>query len=378
MATTIDESRLTNLFLELCRINTPPLREKPIVDYVQNMLSKMGLECVRDDAHRATGGDSGNLIVNIPGNGSGVPIFLSAHFDTVEANPNLQIVMEDGIIKTDGSSILGADDKAGLAAILETARVLAENKIPHGDIQLLLSVSEEIGLRGAANLNPDLIKARMGYVLDTGPPVGAIIYTAPTHDIFDISYKGKAAHAGFEPEKGISAIQAAALAISRMRLGRIDEETTANVGVIQGGVATNVIPEFVTIRAEARSRNRDKLTAQVEHMTSVFRSVAEETGAAADIHVTREYESYLLREDHPVIALARKAAERINLPTVLRPGGGGSDANIYNRIGIPACVLGTGMRAVHTHSEHIYVSDLVRSAEWALAICVTASEESPG
>ena len=376
MTSTIDVSRLSNLFLDLCRINTPPLKEKPIADYVQHMLEGMGLECVRDDAHHRTGGNCGNLIVNIPGAKPGVPIFLSAHFDTVEPNPDVKIIIERGVIKTDGNSILGADDKAGLAAILETVHVLVENKMPHGDIQLLLSVSEEIGLRGAANMSHDLIKARMGYVLDTGPPVGAIIYTAPTHDIFEVDFRGRAAHAGFEPEKGVSAIQAAALAISRMNLGRIDEETTANVGVIQGGVATNVIPEFVTLRAEARSRNKEKLADQVEHMSAVFRSAAEELGASVDIRVAREYESYMLREDDPVIVLARKAAESIGLPTALRAGGGGSDANIYNRIGIPACVLGTGMRAVHTHSEHILIDDLVRSAQWALAICMTAAAES--
>lgn len=378
MTPSINVSRLTNLFLELCRIDTPPLKEKPIADYVQTTLEGMGLECVRDDAHHATGGDSGNLIVTIHGDKTGVPIFLSAHFDTVEPNPNVQIIVEDGVIKTDGNSILGADDKAGVAAILETVQVLMDSNISHGDIQLLLSVSEEIGLRGAANMNHDLIKARMGYVLDTGPPVGAIIYSAPTHDIFDVDFRGRAAHAGFEPEKGVSAIQAAALAISRMNLGRIDEETTANVGVIQGGVATNVIPERVTLRAEARSRNKEKLAAQVEHMSAAFRSAAEELGASVDIRVMREYESYLLREDDPVIALARKAANSIGLQTVLRAGGGGSDANIYNRIGIPACVLGTGMRAVHTHSEHILIDDLVRSAQWALAICMTAAAESVG
>ncbi len=376
MTPKIDVSHLTNLFQDLCRINTPPLKEKPIADYVQNMLEGMGLECIRDEAHIATGGDCGNMIVNIPGTKPGVPIFLSAHFDTVEPNPNVKIVIENGVIKTDGNSILGADDKAGLAAILETVHVLMENKISHGYIQLLLSVSEEIGLRGAANMNHDLIKARMGYVLDTGPPVGAIIYTAPTHDIFEVDFRGRAAHAGFEPENGVSAIQAAALAISKMNLGRIDEETTANVGVIQGGVATNVIPECVTLRAEARSRNRDKLAAQVEHMSAVFRSAAKELGASVDIRVNREYESYMLREDDPVIGLAKKAAESIGLPTSLRAGGGGSDANIYNRIGIPACVLGTGMRAVHTHSEHILIDDLVRSAQWALAICMTAAAES--
>jgi tripeptide aminopeptidase len=365
-----DSKRLTELFLQLCRVNTPPLHEKPLIDIVQILLEEMGLECLRDNAHLQTGGDSGNLIANLPGSiPGGMPIFFSAHFDTVEANPDVQIVIEGDIIRTDGASILGADDKAGMASIIEAVRVIIENKLPHGDIQLLLTVSEEIGLRGAAAIDRGLISARMGYVLDTGPPVGSVVYTAPTHDILDVTFYGKAAHAGFEPEKGISAIQAAARAIDRMHLGRIDSETTANVGIIQGGTATNVIPQMVNIRAEARSRNTDKLGQQIDHMKQTFEEAAKDFQAEVNIQVTREYESYQIEDNAPVIQLAMQGAKQIGLPTHLRAAGGGSDANIFNKMGIPACVLGTGMKNIHTHQENIAIPDMIRSSEWVISIC---------
>lgn len=372
----INQQRLVDLFLAMCRVNTPPRQEKPLVDMIQSKLEAMGLTCVQDEAHKETGGDSGNLIATLPGSiPSAPPIFFSAHFDTVEPNPNVHIVIEDGVIRTDGTSILGADDKGGMAPIIEAIHVLQEQSIPHGDIQLLLSVSEEIGLLGAKHIDRSLIRARMGFVLDTGPPVGTIVYTAPTQDSFDIVITGRPAHAGFEPEKGISAIQVAARAIERMRLGRIDPETTANIGVIQGGQATNVVCPEVLIRAEARSRDPQKLAVQVQHMADTFHEAAADFGAGIDITITHMYDTYCLKESDPVIRIAQMAARAIGLETGLRAAGGGSDANVYNAMGLPACVLGTGMRNIHTHQECIAISDLVKSAEWVVAIAqVTAGE----
>jgi len=372
----INEPRLVDLFLEMCRVNTPPRREKALVDVVQTKLEAMGLECVRDEAHHQTGGDTGNLIATLPGNVPGAPpLFFSAHFDTVEPNPNVRIVLDGREIKTDGTSILGADDKGGMAPIIEAIQVIQEQNIPHGDIQLLLTVSEEIGLLGAHNIDVSLIKARMGFVLDTGPPVGTVVYTAPTQDTLDITITGRPAHAGFEPEKGISAIQVAARAIDRMRLGRIDVETTANVGVIQGGKATNVVCPEVRMRAEARSRDPHKLAEQVQHMVDTLHSVAAEFGAAADVAIKHAYDTYRLTEEDTVIRLAMEAARSIGLETGLRAAGGGSDANVFNAMGLPACVLATGMRNIHTHQECISIDDLVRSAGWVVAITQVAARE---
>src|SRR2546423_984943 len=179
----VNEQRLVELFLDMCRVNTPARHEKPLVDIIQRRLEAMGLDCVRDNAHHKTGGDSGNLIAKLRGNVPGAePIFFSSHFDTVEPNPDVQIVIEDGVIRSDGTSIVGADDKGGMAPIIEAMQVIQENNLPHGDIQLLLTVSEEIGLLGAHHIDRSLINARMGFVLDTGPPVGTAVYTAPTQD----------------------------------------------------------------------------------------------------------------------------------------------------------------------------------------------------
>jgi tripeptide aminopeptidase len=364
-----NEQRLVDLFLEMCRVNTPPRHEKALIDVIQPRLEAMGLQCVRDEAHLQTGGNSGNLLATLRGNLEGAePIFFSSHFDTVEPNPNVQIIIEDGVIRSDGTSILGADDKGGLAPIIEAVQTIQERALPHGDIQLLLTVSEEIGLLGAHYIDQSLVHARMGFVLDTGPPVGTVVYTAPTQDSFDVTITGKPAHAGFEPEKGISAIQVAARAVDRMRLGRIDPETTSNIGIIHGGMATNIVCPEVRIRAEARSRNAEKLAAQVTHMTEALHEAATEFGAEVVVNVKRMYETYRLEESHPVLQIAQAAARNLRLETGLRQAGGGSDANVFNSFGWPTCVLATGMRQIHTHHECIAVADLVKSADWVVEI----------
>ncbi len=376
MVTMINEQRLIDLFIEMCRVNTPPRHEKTLVDIIQPRLEAMGVECIRDNAHKETGGNCGNLIATLKGSVQGAPpIFFSSHFDTVEPNPNVQILIEDGVIRTDGASILGADDKGGMAPIIEAVQVIQEQNIPHGDIQLLLTVSEEIGLLGAHYLDQSLVHARVGFVLDTGPPIGTVVYNAPTQDSFDITITGRPAHAGFEPEKGISAIQVAAHAIERLRLGRIDAETTANVGIIHGGLATNIVCPDVHIRAEARSRNAEKLAAQVAHMEETFHEAATHYGADVIVNVRRMYNAYRLGEDDPPIKIAQKAARKLGLETGLRQAGGGSDANVFNAFGWPTCVLATGMRQIHTHHECIAITDLVKSAEWVVAIAQAAAEQ---
>ena len=372
----INQERLVQLFLEMCRVNTPPRRERPLVDLIQPRLESLGFACVRDRAHEKTGGDCGNLIATLKGTVTGAPaIFFSAHFDTVEPNPEVRIVFEDGVIKTDGTSILGADDKGGMAPIIEAMHSVREDALPHGDIQLLLTVSEEVGLLGAHYIDRSLIRAEMGFVLDTGPPVGSVVYTAPSQDSLTITITGRPAHAGVEPEKGISAIQVAARAIERMKLGRVDSETTANIGVIQGGEATNIVCPEVRIRAEARSRDPEKLAIQVKHMADVFNAAAAEFGAHCEINTRHVYETYRLAESERVVTMAREAAGKLGLESPLKQAGGGADANVFNSFGIPTCVLGTGMRNIHTHQECIAVEDMVKSAEWVVAIVQQAADQ---
>lgn len=370
----VQPQRLISTFTDLCLINSPARREAAIADHLQSALEALGLRCVRDRAGDVVGGTTGNLIATLPGTLPDRPmIFLAAHMDTVEPTEGITIIRDGDWIKTDGTTILGADDRAGIAPILEALRVVQEQNLQHGGIQAVFTVCEEIGLLGAKALDRSLIEASFGFVLDSGPPVGSVVTSAPTQDSFDVRIIGRPAHAGAEPEKGISAIQAAARAIDRMRLGRIDPETTANVGVIQGGDATNIICAEVQLRAEARSRDPRKLEVQVQHMVDAFNEAAGHYGATAEIDIHHQYDAYNIAVDAPNVALALRAAERMGLPTRTRSVGGGSDANVFNSIGMAACVLGTGMTDVHTHDERIDVRDLVATAEWVVAIIKEAA-----
>jgi tripeptide aminopeptidase len=371
----IQNDRLVELFTTLCSINSPPRQERAVVEYVKGFLRGLGLELREDNAAEIVGGDANNLVATLPANITGAPkIFFSAHFDTVEPNPNLKIIVQDGIIKTDGTTILGADDKAGMSAILEAIRIVVENNLPHGQIQLLLTVCEEIGLRGARALDLSLVDSDFGFVYDTGPPIGTVITQTPTHDTMNIHLIGKPAHAGVEPEKGINAIQIAAHAISQMKLGRIDEETTANIGSIYGGQATNVVCPEVFITAEARSLNPDKVKAQVAHMTKLFEQAAQQFGGQAIIEIDRHYEGYTLTENDLPVQVVRRALHKLGMDAPMRPTGGGSDANVFIARGLPCCVVGTAHQKIHTHEEFVLIDDLAKSVDLTLAIIREAAE----
>ncbi len=367
--TELQNDRLVELFTTLCSINSPPRQERAVVEYVKGFLRGLGLEVLEDRAAEAVGGDANNLVATLPANITGAPkIFFSAHFDTVEPNPNLKIIIQDGVIKTDGKSILGADDKAGMSAILEAIRIIVENNLPHGQIQLLLTVCEEIGLKGARALDLSLVDSDFGFVYDTGPPVGTVITQTPNHDRLMVHLRGKPAHAGVEPEKGINAIQIAAHAISQMKLGRIDAETTANVGVIHGGQATNIVCPEVFIEAEARSLDRAKLDAQVGHMVYLFEQAAHLYGGEAVIEIERHYEGYTLTEQDMPVQVVRRALSELGLDAPMRPTGGGSDANVFIARGLPCCVVGTPHQKIHTHEEFVLIDDLAKSVDLTLAI----------
>ena len=370
----VNQDRLVQTFLDLVRENTPPRCERAASELGRQILVDWGFECEYDDAGEKVGGNVGNLIAFKKGSLPNVPaLFFSAHFDTVEPTPGLEPVFDGDIIRSTGETILGADDKSGLAPIFEAMRILEEQKIPHGDIQLLLTICEEIGLVGAKHLDPARIKARFGYVLDAGPPVGSLVYSAPTQDIFDVWIHGKPAHAGAQPEDGVSAILVAARAIARMKLGRIDPETTANVGIITGGTATNIIPAECHLKCEARSRSGPNLDNQREHMMACFREEAAAAGVTVEIQNENAYQSYELGMDDPVLTIGMAAAERIGLEPLLRVTGGGADANIFNAAGFPTAVLGCGMMNIHRHDEYVLISDMVKSTQLIVSIVQTAA-----
>lgn len=370
----IQEARLIDLFKKLCLIDAPALREADSVAFVRGYLQEAGLEVWEDDAGAKIGGNANNLIAKLPGNTPNAPkIFLSAHFDTVEPTAGLKIVERDGVLYSDGTTILGADDKGGMAPAIEATLAIQESGAPHGDVYLLFSCAEEIGLKGAAALEIQSLGLDFGYVLDTGPPVGSFVIRTANHDRLDVEIVGKPAHAGKDPEKGISAIQVAADAISGMKLGRIGPETTANIGIISGGSAVNVVCPSVKMRGEARSTSLAELEAQVDHMIVRFEEAAQKWGAEARIDHERHYVAYSIEESAPVVQAAQAASRALGFDPVLRTTLGGSDANVYNQKGVPCIVVGTGMEKIHTHEEFIAIADLVATARLSYELIVQAA-----
>jgi tripeptide aminopeptidase len=371
----VSQDRVVDFFLQLARLNTPPKHEAAAMKLAEGWLNDLGFETCFDDAgEKVGGGEIGNLIAFKKGTVESAPcIFFSAHFDTVEPTPGLEPRIDGDRIVSDGATLVGADDKAGLASIFEALTIVKEQGIPHGDIQLLLTICEEIGLAGAQVLDPKRIKAKYGFVLDAGPPIGSTVYHAPSQDVFDVVIHGKPAHAGAEPENGVSAILIAALAISRMKLGRVDHETTANVGVIEGGTATNIIAAAARCKCESRSRNREKLDRLTAAMHEAFRVAATELGGTVDIDTTRAYEGYEIPMDSPLLAIVEEATERIGLEHLLRVTGGGADANYFNAFGVPTAVLGCAMNNIHRHDEYTTISDLMLSAKQVVSIIEVAA-----
>ncbi|MGI6227864.1 MAG: M20/M25/M40 family metallo-hydrolase, partial [Peptococcales bacterium] len=349
--------------------------ERKIADYLKSKLQSLGLNVFEDNAGTKIGGNAGNIIAELKGNNYAPRILFSAHMDTVQPGNNVQPILVDNIIKSQGNTILGADDKAGIAAILEMLKVIKEENIDHGLIQIIFSIAEEGGLFGAKNLDPKMIKAQMAYVLDSSGPAGHMVIQGPAQNQVEAVISGKAAHAGMVPEEGVNAIQIAARAIARMKIGRIDSETTANIGIIKGGKATNIVPDKVYLEGEARSLNRDKLDKQCQHMKECLKKAAEELGGEVEVNITLNYPEICLDEQEEVITIAKKAAQNLNFPIVLEKTGGGSDANILNGYGLPTLNLGIGMEKVHTTDEFITIDNLINNGRYLVEIIKSAGEK---
>jgi len=370
----INKERMLAEFFELIKIKCSTRDERQVADVLKMRLTALGMEVTEDNTGEKIGGNCGNVIAYIEGTVQGAPtIMLSAHMDCVEPCGGIEPQLKDGIITSVGDTILGADDKAGVAAILEALRLIVENKIDHGPIQVLFTVAEEGGLNGAKSMEPSLLKADFGYALDSSGAPGEIITMAPGQNSITAVIHGKKAHAGIAPEDGINSIVVAGLCLAEMNYGRIDFETTANIGIISGGIATNIVPDRVEVRCEARSRNMEKLASQTNHMKETFEAVARKNGARAEVIVKKSYGPYVLTEDAPVVTLAVKAAQSIDLIPQIRSTGGGSDANFFNNYGVPTAVLGVGMNKVHTTDEYIKEVDLYNSAELVIALIKTAA-----
>lgn len=360
----VNEERLIKDFFQLVQIDSITRSEGNVSKVIQEMLKELGAEIYVDDAAEKVGSDTGNLIARIKGGLDKPTVLFSCHMDTVVPGEGIIPIIKNGIIYSEGDTILGADDKAGIASIIEGIRNLKENNIEHGDIEIVFTIAEEGGLFGVKNLDYSKLKAKMGYVLDSDGKPGTIVVQGPAQDKIDIVVKGKSAHAGVSPEEGISAIQVASKAISMMKLLRIDEDTTANIGVISGGTSTNIVTEKVEIKGEARSTVEEKLNKQTEHMVECFKEAAKEFNTEVIVNTERVYSAFNLTEEDQVVKNAIKAANNLGFEVVVKATGGGSDTNILNTYGISTINLGVGMNKAHTTDENISVEDLVNSAKY--------------
>ncbi len=371
-ADAVREARIVDDFLALVRISSPSRKEAEVARWLTGTLERMGVRVDVDDAGTKIGGDTGNLFAQFPGTAPDAPpLLLCAHMDTVIPCERITPVRDGSVIRTDGTSVLGGDDKAGVAAILEAVRIVREREIPHGPIDVLFTVCEEQGLYGAKHFDVGRLRARRGVVLDCDG-VDELIVQGPAATKMMFTVRGLEAHAGLCPEQGISAIKVAGEAIAAMRLGRIDDETTANLGFINGGLAINIVPNEVTVRGETRSRSDAKLKAQIAHMTDCFDQAAarhrvrvegRDHVARVDTKVTHDYERLDVPRDSGIVRLMRQAVEGRGRTLTVRATGVGCDANIFNgRHGLEIANLGCGMRQIHTVNEWIDVNDLVATA----------------
>jgi len=364
----VNKERLINSFIKMAQTPSVSGAEERMRELLYSEFNKRGLKMLEDDAGKRLGTNSGNLFVRVPGDDKLAPLLFSAHIDTVVPGDPVKVIREGDILKSDGNTILGSDDKAGVAAILEAVDVLRENKWPHPPLELLFTVGEESGLKGSKNFDFSLVQAPMGYVLDHGGSPGAIVIGSPCQYELEFMVEGKAAHAGINPEDGVNAIQVMSKALAKMPCGRIDAETTCNFGIISGGLARNIVSEECRVLGEARSLKREKLEQLVEEMVRIFEHEVRLNKGLPRIRKTLLYAEVSIDPQDEVVQKAAKAAQALGLPVKLEKTGGGSDASIINEHGIRCVNLGIGMSNVHTCSEFISIEDLYNVARWVLEI----------
>jgi tripeptide aminopeptidase len=355
--------RLHETFVRLCEIRSPTGEEREVADTVAAELRALGLEVSEDDAAGPAGAGAGNLLARLPGQGEEWVTFC-AHLDTVPHPGLIEVVQEDGVFRSRGETILGADNKAAVAVFLELVARHAEHPPPVG-IELLLTVAEEQGLRGAKAFDVSALRSSCGFVADHASPIGEVAVSSPTQQLLVADFAGVEAHAGIRPEDGSNAIAAAATAISRMELGRLDEETTANVGVIAGGTSGNVVPGHCRVTAETRSLDAERTAEEAAKLTEAFAWGASEHGCDVDVRVEELFRGYRLAPSSPSLALAEAGLHRAGFEPVRMATGGGSDANALIAAGFDCVLLANGTEANHTPEESVSAANL----DAMLAVC---------
>jgi tripeptide aminopeptidase len=344
--------RLGETFVRLCEIPSPSGSEAHVAEYVSGELRALGLDVTEDDTAAETGAACGNLMSRIPGPAGAPAVMLCAHMDTVPVADRIEVELEDGVYRNRHETILGADDKAGVAVLIELARTFAEQGAPAG-CELVFTTGEEVGLRGARAFDVSALQAPFGFVLDHAAPLGRMVLAAPTYYAVHAEFLGRSAHAGIRPEDGRSAIAAAAGAIDAMQLGRIDDETTANVGAIHGGTAPNVVPEGCVIEAEVRSLDDAKASEGARRMVDAITYAASAAEVDVDTTVEEHFRAYRLPDDHEAVLLAAAALRDCGVEPVPTSTGGGSDASAFAAKGFECVNLAVGVELNHTRRERV-------------------------
>ena len=351
-------SRVLDTFLEAVRIDSPSGEEATFARWCVDRLTALGCDVRVDGTAEATGSDVGNVIAELAATAAGATIVLSAHLDTVEPGRGIEPIVEDGVVRSARDTVLGSDDKAGIAVILEALSVLRETGRPHARIRVLLTTGEEVGLRGAHAIDAADCAGDVALVLDAAGEVGGIVIGAPTHCTFTATFHGVAAHAGVHPEKGRSAVLMAARAIALMPIGRLDAQTTSNVGAISGGGATNVVPAECVLRGECRSLDAARVAEVRDAMDAAMRSAAGEAGGSVDVEWKKEYDGYQYGDGDPALAIVEAGVRAAGFEPYLFFTGGGSDANVLTSKGLPSIALSCGMTDVHGTGETIAVAEM--------------------
>lgn len=365
----VNQERLIANFMKMVKVSSLSGQEGAFRDMLKGEFALLGLAGEEDTAGEILNGDSGNILFKMKGTVDKPSLLLAAHMDTVVPGTGINPIRgSDEVIRSEGSTILGSDDKAGIAAILEAVQVVREKGLDHPPLEILFTVSEEQGLLGIKNFDFSRLESSYGYVLDSGGEPGTIVVQSPCQNEIEYRVRGKAAHAGINPEDGVNAIQIMAKALATMPCGRIDEETTCNFGIIEGGMARNIVAEYCRVKGEARSLSRSKLEQLTSELLQMFKSAVEKNGGVAETDVVLLYPETALQSDEEVVLVAVQAAANIGLQTKLLSTGGGSDASIINGNNIRCANLGIGMNAVHTSDEFIRIEDLVNDARLVLGI----------
>jgi tripeptide aminopeptidase len=360
----MNSKRLVEIFLQVIKINALSGNEKPVAEFIRSFLSKYNYPVIEDDSARYSQSNTGNLICQA---GSGGDFLFAAHMDTARPTANLKPVIEEDRIVSSGDTVLGVDNRAGVAVLLYILEKAAKEKMPVKDFTVVFTTCEETTMFGSKNLGVNG-NIRKGFVFDSGYRPGSFIYSACGALGFKIMIRGKASHSGIAPEKGINSLQVAAKAMSILPLGRIDEETTMNIGVFKGGSAVNVIPEITELEGEIRSFDPEKVNKYFKILSDSFHKESEAAGAVAEIYSDWDFMPFRLNEDSEVFCETVDAIIRAGLKPEPKISLGGSDANSFNAKGIESVNLGIGAQNPHSNDEFIFIEDLVKSAEIALQI----------